>query len=109
MCIRQRDRHREGFSWTHRQVTGHATARTGHIPDSSVSAEGTNVISDGALHGEGVVGTYDERKDLIVRVQLMDTRERQRQRRLLLEGDNSQARAEMDSVHDAVRYAQEAS
>jgi hypothetical protein len=58
--VRQHDGQGERFPWTHGQVTGHATTGTRNIPDGTQSPEGADVISDGALHSEAVVGPDDE-------------------------------------------------
>jgi hypothetical protein len=57
LFIRERDREREDFPWSHGQVTGKSPAGRGEIPDRALTLEWSSVVRDSALHGEATVGT----------------------------------------------------
>ena len=61
LLIRERDSQREGFPWSHRQITGESPAGTGEIPDRALALEWTRVVCGGAVHGEAAEGTDRER------------------------------------------------
>jgi hypothetical protein len=60
LLIRERDREREGFPWSHGQIAGESPAGTGEIPDRALTLEQASVVRDGTLRGEVTVRTNCE-------------------------------------------------
>ena len=57
LLIRQGDGQREGFPWTHGQITRESSPGTGEIPDRALALEWPSVVRHRELYGEATVGT----------------------------------------------------
>src|SRR4249920_681116 len=55
LFIGQRDGQREGFSWSHEQITRESPPGTREIPDCTLAFKRASVVRDGALHKEATV------------------------------------------------------
>lgn len=58
--IRKRDGQREGFAWSHGQITGESPTGAREIPHGALALKWPSVIRNGALHREATVGANRE-------------------------------------------------